>query len=297
MSLDMGDILLEEEDMRNFPKSIVSLTADFRSLKVVSMLPTSLTSLDMYSVGGSVELTIDICKSLASLRDLNCCLLNLATASCLSAFTCLKTLFLFVEEEHLSSEESLLSHLTSPVMEEISIEFDRQHSGCDVWPSWLSQLTHHANLRILSLDITRPQFTPPVTFPEYLKRLPPNLERLKVPPALLPSNQTEAIEILSNPEFLDCYRHFPNTLIDLSFTHAILVNRRKSPPSWLSDDCFTHLPHSLTELVLDADGLTDRFWDVIPPNIAHIRVGVTSSLHTDEFDRKASQYAAKFEIM
>jgi hypothetical protein len=296
-SLNFNDKVLEEEDLRNFPETLLSLTADFASLKVVSMLPTSLTSLNTCSFGESA-LTSDACKRLAFLQDLDCCLHNFATASCLSAFACLKKLKLYVVDEHLQSEESLLSHLTSPVMEEISIEIGALLAPSRAWPSWLSQLTHHVNLRILSLEIRKPHFTPPMTLPDYLKLLPPKLESLKLPPALLPSDQTEATEILSNPEFLDCYRHFPNTLTKLSFAHTIEIGRRKSPPSWLSDDCFAHLPHSLTELVLeDIRGLTDRFWDVIPPNIARVNVDITSIVSTDEFDRKASQYAAKFRKM
>ena len=170
-----------------------------------------------------------------------------------------------------------------------------------------SSVSHLANL-VLSIKKLRlsPHFESDccenriqsTTLLTFLKCLPPKLESLKVPPVLLPSDQDAATAILSTSDFLDCYCHFPHSLTRLSFSHATVAYRRAGTPSWLSDDYFAHLPPSLTELVLgDVGGITHRFWDVIPPNIAKIQIHISSGLQTSKFDRKSGKYKVKFRKM
>jgi hypothetical protein len=142
-----------------------------------------------------------------------------------------------------------------------------------------------------------------VCTPEYFKHLPPSLTELKVPPVswdtTTSKSASEEAAFLSSPEFIECFRHFPNTLTDLSFGFPLMNGGTGSyKPRKLIEDCFAHLPASLTRLNLENVSMciTDRFWDAIPPSIGYI------SINPETFDRSPSaserldEYLSKFEI-
>jgi hypothetical protein len=192
---------------------------------------------------------------------------QLESTSCLGALKSLKHLFLHVCQGHLASEQNLFSSLSRETIEEISIGSDgRTYTH---WKSWLAPLQECPNLKRLSC-VMNTSFGLEFGLPLYLKCLPQSLIRLEIQPFAkcksLECQSENDIAFLSSPEFVDCFHHLPRNLIDLNLGHYQNLVR-------LSDGCFTHLPPTLTRLNLaKISGITDLFWQLIPPHISVLQV-------------------------
>jgi hypothetical protein len=284
------------EEVKSFPPSLSSLEFGSISSDAWFLLPKTLTELEVRSEARM--LSREICEGLAALEKLDCCLHNFESTSCLSAFKILKKLVITVSQEELTFEAELFVHLKSPRIEEIALSI--YINQCLLWPTWICQLQSHVSLRRLDCYLNNVHRAPEVyALPEYLKRFPPRLTYLSIPPPFIPIEQKEAAPIISSTEFLECFRHFPKNLSTLNFGYpridpSIPTHRQAL---WLSDECFTHLPQSLTFLGLKhVAGLTDRFWDIIPPNIVSISLLRLPGFNADpSFYARKDAYLSKFE--
>jgi hypothetical protein len=133
--------------------------------------------------------------------------------------------------------------------------------------------------------------------PEYLKCLPPNLTYLHVPPRVISRvlDESEEDALLASPAFLDCFHHLPKTLTSLDFGSPC-----RDPATdyeyftRLSDECFSHLPPSLTRLYIPSViGITNRFWDIIPPNIQDMQFNDDYVNQTPLFAQRRDAYSQK----
>jgi hypothetical protein len=222
------------------------------------------------------------------LEELRIHLHHLESDDCLSAFTRVKKLKIIVSEEGVARSD-LFTHLKSKVINQVELAI---LVHCPHWALWITQLKSHDTLRDLQCiqAFSEIYF---ISVPEYLKSLPPGLTSLHIPHPSLPFEKQEATSVLSNSQFIECLHHFPSNLTSLSFELPFMEARRSL---WLSDDCFTHLPSSLTELDLsETVGLTERFWDIIPPYIGTLTLGSSVTTPTTSFCEKKYAYQAKFE--
>jgi hypothetical protein len=225
----------------------------------------------------------------------------------------LKSLRLTLGEEGRgrAAEEDLFTHFyATDTLEQLNLiitvtsSTDKSHP----WPAWISQLKNQISLCNLCVSLRESyndfdddhdedglDLSNPFTVPEYLKSLPPRLESLVLPCPMLPAESDAALPIVNSHGFLDCFRHFPLTLMDLSFEDSPM--ERSIVPLWLTDDCFAHLPPSLTQLSFSSAGLTERFWDVIPPNIRQFNVTRRGSHEfLASFSSRQREYLSKFTI-
>lgn len=307
----------------HFPISLGSLSMQSFDANVLLMLPKSLTLLHLDSNQSDQVgiLTRAVCERLQTLEAIECYLHHFETSSCLSSLKCIQRLTMSVNEGHLSSEELLFTHLTSNNLQELSLHISTPSQSVCTWPIWLSQLQNHDSIHTLScsvntwiandaneegeqdeIDLSKDSnptwgtVSQIPTIPEYLKCLPPKLESLYIHPPLLPQYQAKAAPIISSPEFLDCFRHFPATLNSLIFADTpIDPSTFDQDVLWLSDECFTHLPPSLTQLeVLNVLGLTERFWDIIPPYVKSINIKIPNRQCEPIFRERQSEYLSKF---
>lgn len=290
--MDLQEKSIEAKDILNLPPFIQSLSFDSISSDALVLLPKTLTALHLPPPGEVGILKRSLCERLENLRELQCCLHYFESSSCLSVFKRLKAVTLSVSQPHLSSETDLFTHwdYTNQGIEEFELFV---YSHCP-WSSWISQLKPHTNLRTLYCTVRHEGFMSTQEIhvaPKYLKCLPPSLTSLIIPAPDLPGDQNAAMPIVSSSEFLECFRAFPPNLTEL-----VMI-----PPAehqlWLSDECFASLPPSLTQLELfKVGGLSDRFWDVIPPQISAIQVRLPQRLESPSFNAKEAEYLSKFEI-
>ena len=294
--LDVSDIYLEEVHVQNFPPTLWELFLGPASPKSLTSLPQTLGSLCIMSVPEVGILTSGVCERLNSLQILDCSLHHLESASCLRGFKRLETLLLGVEQDFLSNEETLFSHL--PVETVDHVQLDISTDSAVFWPMWLVQLQSCKRLR--SLTCTLERYCGNDSLPLYLKCLPSSLTELNVPP--IPHSKSISLEkedpLLSTPEFLDCFHHFPNKLASLCFgVPALDPAANDRVPIRLSDECFTHLPPSLTHLnLLNVTGITDRFWNVLPPHIGEFRFLPQTLNQSPSFPSLHDEYLAKFAM-
>lgn len=291
LNLTTSDRTIEVIDIQNLPPLVTELVL-CQCEGIISALPRRLTSLTLGSTKARGCLTVEVCSFLENLQTLNCHIHHFEVVHCLSAFKCIKNLTFLATNEHLDEEEKLFSQLACSSLEEVDFKLFQTFEK--LWPYWITQLQTQPELRSISCLVFSK--TSSEGFPEYLKRLPPHLESLQVPALHLPkdTSSADAKSIISSQAFTDCFKSLPSTLTSLLF-------RKSSGKSLLlSDDCFTHLPPSLTVLGLfNVEGITDRFWDVIPPSIRSVQVTVDvlgqDAPDTPSFRQKRLEYSSKFE--
>jgi hypothetical protein len=270
----------EADDVLHFPNSLLSLHLGPVSADAMSIIPKTLVSLILSAEWDIVLLTQDVCDRLEALEELECYLHHFESSSCLSSFKRIKKLEITVSH-HASFERQLFSKLNSPVLCELRLRI-QPRTSCKLWNVWISQLEPFRSIRTLYCNGRD------VTIPEYLKCLPPSLTALSIPSPSMPEKEP-ADTVKSSPEFLDCFKKFPSTLTKLTFQSARTTNEKRSIP----DDCFANLPPSLTQLDLNntAD-LSNRFWEIIPPNIRVIKL--EKSMFSLFFLTKLKEYYSKF---
>jgi hypothetical protein len=281
--LDASMIYLEARHFENL-RSLCELHFSALDPAAIVSLPRTLTSLSIESQTEAGVLTQGACEGLEALEKLCCCLHHFESVSGLKSFKYLETLKLYVENGHTAFEEELFSHITSTQLTKVKLSVSPPGA---VWPVWLSQCQKFDSMRVLNCRID--SSCDQVVVPEFLKRLPPRLKSLTVPSPMLPLQEAAAKSIISSPEFVDCYHHFPTTLTHLRFDSSNGSMR-------ISDECFSQLPKSLTYLALGAIyGLTDRFWELIPPNIRYFNLVIPPHLQTSSFSELHAKYLAKFK--
>jgi hypothetical protein len=297
-ALNASQKQLEPIDVQNFPPSLAKLQLDQCGVNVLPILPKTLKSLTLTGMEAGV-LKKDICERLEALHELDCYMIHLESITCLGAFKFLKKLHLAVYDVE-SLADSVFPPFISPFLETVNLEV--LTTCCKQWPFWILQFKEHPSIRKLKCFLhyvddgsANSQENEDFEIPKHLKCLPIRIESLWIPPPLLPRTQESALPIISSPEFIDCFRHFPSTLRELTFAETDPINNEELP-LWLSDDCFTHLPPSLTHLQLqNVCGLTDHFWDIIPPDIMSVEITSPFEFWSDSFYKRRDEYLAKFE--
>jgi hypothetical protein len=305
--LDVTDIELEALHVQNFPSHVSELLIGSSSREALLILPKTLSSLWITSLPTVGILTKAVCERLESLESLTCDLHLLEHPSCLQAFKCLKALHFRVCLDYLADETSLFSNLSVSTVNTIeSVVLDLMNPNPSrLWPTWVTQLRECPRLERINCTPFE-MLCGNDCLPLYLKCLPPSLTELGMPPMpmfLAPSSpekeKAETLAFISSPEFVDCFHHFPKSLTDLSFGYPCpnpSKDSNRAQPIMLPDDCFTHLPPSLTHLnLLNVVGLTERFWDIIPPHIAgfqfngqfppHPSFGLSHEIYLSKFDK------------
>jgi hypothetical protein len=298
------DYDLEEAQFHNFPASLSELHLGRSFSGVYSMLPHTLRHLHLIAVRESAVLTRAVCETLEALEALNCELLHLESVACLGAFKCLNRLLIDAEELDLPPGDALFAHLAPSCMHTLEV-VSLGVIGLDFgsWPIWIAPLKECPNLNKLSVRLemrlmARADNQPAPNqstsvhswMPFYLKSLPPSLTALIIPP--MKNSITTFIgdpkTLLSSPEFHECFHRFPKTLTNLSFGYQVTK---------LDDECFAHLPSLLTRLdVSKVTGITDRFWQLIPPHIADFQFN-PSILAAPSFSDLRNAYRHKLESL
>jgi hypothetical protein len=279
--LDARDLNLLNSQVEELPSNLSELLLSQTSVSLLSILPKTLRRLHLMPKTGLSLLTKGVYEGTEMLEVLECCLHHLESITCFNIFKRLKFLQLRVEEQHLSNEESIFSgfHQSSvDTLEELQLTMGA--GATPPWPKWLLELEKFQNIKkltcqtrmLMSEDEDRAS-----VLPEHFKHLPPHLEELDVPPIPTPilfarTSNDDWENLVSSPDFLDCFHHFPSSLTRLSiggqFTDRLTLATR---PLKLSDACFTHLPPNLTYLNLTTViGLTNRIWEILPPDIGDL---------------------------
>jgi hypothetical protein len=294
VELDVRQHNLLTTQIDKLPPNLSELLLCDQSLPLIAILPRTLRRLHLMPIIGVSVLKSDICEGVEALEILECCLHHFETVACLSIFKRLKLLELRVESKHLATEKELFSNFqksSTETIEEVQLAIRSAFSS--PWPQWLTQLEKFQKLKHLTCNsrlVVVDSADCPSALPEYFKRLPPNITHLDVPPIprqLLCANQSseESESLLSSHQFLDCFHHFPSSLTSLSFgkhPHTLTLK--------LSDDCFTHLPQNLTSLNLAViTGITNHFWDVIPPHISDFHFN-SESIDIPSFHQRRMDY-------
>jgi hypothetical protein len=260
-----SDYQLEKRHVDNCPPSLTELYLDRIFPEALSMIPTHIRKLHLIGLQKPGILTRSVCERFESMELLNICLHHLEFPSCLSAFKCLKILGITVSRDHLTDEQQLFSRLSASSKESLKqVDLHSEDVRLPIWSTWITQLQDCQHLE--SLEFSLGDFCGDDQIPSYLKLLPPSLKTLVVPPtaqskAFSPSKGQQ--RHLLSPDFVDCFHHLPGTLTELMFGYL--------GPILLSDDCFAHLPPTLTSLnLVKITGITERFWQLIPPHIPAI---------------------------
>jgi hypothetical protein len=300
-ALNASDINLVSRHIQNLPPFLSELYLRGANPEIYPLLPTTLKRLHIVSHHSGI-LTREVCDRLESLEKLVCYLHHFESASCLSAFKCLKILEWSITEEELTFEEQLFSNFQKSCLQSVESVLLGLMGRAPFWPIWLTQFKECQHLKTLKcsfFDIARAAGND--SMPLYLKCLPPSLTVLDVPPiAVHPLSiyQTQQIEASnSSPDFIECFHHLPTTLQSLSFGSAIWdpVSQQYMPVV-LSDDCFTHLPTSLTHLnLINVCGLTERLWEIIPRMIGELDFSPKTLEEAPSFRKLSKEYLAKLE--
>ena len=160
------------------------------------MWPKTLRKLSLAAELEPGTLTVAICEQLEALQDLDCCLHQFDSTSCLSVFNGLIRLNIRVWFWHLASEEALFSELSNSSKQQIKeIGLFIGSGWGSLWELWLTQLQDCPSLTSLtcSLGVNCGIAN---SLPIFLKCLPPSLTELHVHPIPISSHITTAEERL-----------------------------------------------------------------------------------------------------
>jgi hypothetical protein len=290
---------LRAEQVENLPAALWRLTLGQSNDDVFLKLPKTLRSLTLVGPVKQGVLDREVCERMENLEELDCSSDHLALLSDLNAFIRLKGFVFNVKDARLTKEGKLFSHLSEALkdsLETIRIIITRQFGP--LWPVWMAQLTEYRKLTSLACILDTFCGDNWLKIPTFLKCLPPSLTQLQVPPIPLskPMNSLEEeVALIASPEFRKCFRHLPKSLIDLHFGFPRSHPEFHSPyPLRLSDDCFAHLPPSITHLSLsNVCGITEQFWDVIPPHIGYFVFSDRTLQSNPSFRKLEEEYFSK----